>query len=398
MNRLLKFTGILTWIYLVYKITEITSINFYDLIRNSLAIIGVVAIVFLGVKLLNDKNRLFIKTFFIGSDLSNSIEKFLDSLPNPNNAEKANLLAHLIYRFTRIGIFTLLIASIPIALLYKQNNLLEYQNQRLTQQTYLQEADRRSSLVFLFSNIMDAVNKELTEDYSLNEKRDLSPQLIGRIIALSTRLKPYYYLEKDDLIENELSPERGQLLISLVEANLDATTLNQIMIKSDFSYSDLRNADLSHSDLSHIKLNYSNLENTTFNKSIINAAQIENCNISKGNFQECDLTETSFYKSDLSKTKIYRTTTYNTNFKYCKLNHSRFSNANLKGSFMENAILDSAYIDMQFVTDLNSLLESDSIWGRTSIINEYKIDSTLRYIHPQTKEKIFNIRLINKKL
>jgi len=124
-------------------------------------------------------------------------------------------------------------ADIQNKLVQQQNIKIEHQNKRLDQQTNLQEAERRSSLVFLFSNIMDAIDSELKD--SLNKKDTLSKQLIGRIIALSTRLSPYRYLtEGDTLISHPLSPERGQLLVNLVESDLDSNTYKKIWFLKGF--------------------------------------------------------------------------------------------------------------------------------------------------------------------
>ena len=58
-----------------------------------------------------------------------------------------------------LGLPLLSLATLAIAIY--ANVLLQDQNKKVEQQTYLLEADRRSSLVHLFSNVMDAVDKEL---------------------------------------------------------------------------------------------------------------------------------------------------------------------------------------------------------------------------------------------
>jgi len=146
---------------------------------------------------------------------------------------------HILWRLTRIGLFAIMAALIPISILLvqtyilsKQNEKLEYQNKRIEQQTFLQEAERRSSLVFLFNNVLDKIDQELKDQKGITDT--LSEPLIGRITALSKALKPYRYLDGDEIIEKPISPERGQLLISLIGCNLDSLTYRKSFPKQIF--------------------------------------------------------------------------------------------------------------------------------------------------------------------
>jgi len=112
------------------------------------------------------------------------------------------------------------------SLLFGQNSRIDTQNYRINIQNNLIEADRRSSLIFLMSNILDRVNEEvkvqkLSVPYGIdndsitilkdNFKFHLSNPLIGRIIALSRAFRPYKLLAGDTLSTELVSPERGQL-------------------------------------------------------------------------------------------------------------------------------------------------------------------------------------------
>ena len=114
----------------------------------------------------------------------------------------------------------------------KQNELMENQNERMDQQTYLQEADRRSALVFRMDNTWNEVDRELKLDVGRQRVRDLSPELITRIVTLCEMLRPYRYLQGGVLSREELSQERGQVLISLVNINLDTNTMKAIFAVS----------------------------------------------------------------------------------------------------------------------------------------------------------------------
>ena len=131
-----------------------------------------------------------------------------------------------------------------------QNTLLDSQNYRLGLQNNLIEADRRGALVVLMSNIMDQLDREIREQKLEDQAKydsigyKLSDPLIGRIAALSQGFLPYRYLEGDTLTEREVSPERGQLLLSLVNSNLDSVTNDKIYQAAKFEYSYLQGADL----------------------------------------------------------------------------------------------------------------------------------------------------------
>ena len=114
-----------------------------------------------------------------------------------------------------------------------QNGLLEGQNQRFDQQNQLIEAERRSSYVFLLGNIMDAVNTEIGN--SQNTERRISPQLRGEIIALSNSLTPYHFVSAGELTEKPYSPERGILLVFLIQAKINPKDLDTIFLDGEFS-------------------------------------------------------------------------------------------------------------------------------------------------------------------
>ena len=302
MEQFWKYSGIVLWIVLGSSI----------ILR---LIFGKDWLTKLGIKL------------FLGNRLDNSLKKLIKESRDRNVSDDtlANVTAGIVWRLTRIGMVGLLIASVPLILLYQQNklirlqnglflnqnrlfesqnakidtqtnlltvqtglfqgqnekldtqnvlfsfqnenvatqtrllgdqnrlvgfqntridsqiNLMSYQNVLLDTQNYrinlqnnLIEAERRGSLVILMSNIMDQMNEEINEQKKGLSKDSLavldslgyrlSDPLIGRIAALSQGFLPYRYLEGDTLIETPTSPERGQLLLSLVKSNLDSVS------------------------------------------------------------------------------------------------------------------------------------------------------------------------------
>lgn len=251
-----------------------------------------------------------------------------------------------------------------------QTSLIEHQNSRLDQQTYLQEAGRRSSLVFLFSNIMDAIDKELKDDYGQDSIRNLSPQLIGRIIALSTRLKPYQYLDGDTLIGKPLSPERGQLLVSLVESQLDSNTYGQIFWKGRFEFAvlkeinledanligvDLKDANLERADLIWANLKGANLRGVNLKEACLVWARLEWAYLKNAYLREANLERANLYKANLKRANLYKT-----NLKFADLRGADLRGAKLRDvktlntlffKTLEQNVKIVAYLEHDYLVD-----------------------------------------------
>lgn len=260
-------------------------------------------------------------------------------------------------------------------LLTQQNELLSIQNVRLSQQTYLQEAERRSALILLMGNLLDALDGELKEDIGKKGVRDLSPQLIGRIIALSSGLKPYRYLESDSLIAQEISPERGQLLLSILSSEVDNGTLRRIFQSADFSFSELENASLAGeyleginlrmANLSKANLNAARLAGADLNKADLSGAILAGADLSKANLSETDLREAFITAVDFRGASLYGT----------DLRGVDLSDSDLRRSFMREALLDSAVVPEMNWFEAVGTLRRDSIIGIGYLNSQYYLDS-----------------------
>lgn len=280
-------------------------------------------------------------------------------------------------------------------LLTQQNLLLQNQNYRLDQQTYLQEADRRSSLIFLMGNLLDAMDKELKSDVGQPGVRDLSPQIIGRVLALSKSLRPYRYLDSDSLAPRELSPERGQLLVSIVNSQIDNSSLRRIFQFADFSFADLKGAVLSGEYLSGINLSRADLagatlDETNLSKADLSGADLSNAVLARANlresrFRQSILTRAYLESADLSQANFYGANLRGANLATAKLHQTHFTNADLSGANLsgatfprarfEQAVLDSASVsEFDWLARLPTLGQ-DSLRGTNYLISTYKVDS-----------------------
>ena len=140
---------------------------------------------------------------------------------------------------TMVGVATLMAAYMQVERLGAQNELLSAQNQMLDGQNDLL---RQQSISGVFAarlgSLLDAVEKDRNGD-GLN----LSPGTTGRIAGLSRSLEPYRVAYDDGTASQWLvSPERGQLLLTLIGAGAQFASSNSPRL--DFTQSDLSNATL----------------------------------------------------------------------------------------------------------------------------------------------------------
>ncbi len=301
-------------------------------------------------------------------------------------------------------------------ILNTQNKLFKIQNKRVEQQTHLNEASRRSSQVFIMGDVLSDLTDEL-KDLN-NDKDTLTGTLVGRIISLSKAMKPYKYLEGDSLIKKPLSPERGQLLISLLESKIDPDfRLWNILGKSDFSNSELQNVNfnkkklikmylndsdfsnskLMNADLREVLLNGSNLYNANFRKSDLMGAALSFSHSKKTNFYEANLMHVKFNNSYLEGANFDYSDASYANFNGADLSNTKFRGANLCFANFDRANLQGAdlmYADLRG-TDISNVISLDSVklnrfdWldyikdslelsGSDKIYKSYRID-TINY-------------------
>ena len=231
-------------------------------------------------------------------------------------------------------------------LLAYQNNTLELQNSKMDIQNNLEEANRRGSLVFLMNNIFDKIDEEIKDPK--NDKRTLSSELIGRIIALSQAFKPYKYFEEGNLLANEISPERGQLLITLMNSDLNESTYKEIYDGGNFQYSDLKNSNFSEITLKNIDLSYSNLKNSEFRNTVfhyvnLSNSDMTNCHLSRSEIIESSLIDTKLDSSTFYLCALHGTKVKNENWLEENKNLKRFNTISYNHKLLPNLTSDGEY-------------------------------------------------------
>lgn len=267
-----------------------------------------------------------------------------------------------------------------------QTDLFKEQNNRLNLQNNLLEADRRSSLVFLMSNILDKVDAEIKEQRDSLKKRNqklpeefgprdeipdsikyvLSKPLISRIVALSLAFKPYRIMKGDKLAKESMSPERGQLFISLMKNNLSQSTQEEIAF-GDFSKADigailLWKAWMPHSNFEGANLSYSELTGTHFSYANFSHANLSHADLIDADFSLALLTGAKLDSAYLISTKMM-----SVNLSKADLSKSFLGNAYLYGSNLSEVNLSKADLrDADLgATDLNkaNMMGADLAWA-----------------------------------
>jgi uncharacterized protein YjbI with pentapeptide repeats len=297
-----------------------------------------------------------------GKGLKRSVRQLLDELPGGSVSKDtiSEVITHVIWRLTRIGTFAILAAAAPLLImtvqtwmlnrqndkLEVQNRLLGRQNERLDQQINLEEGNRRSSLIFLMSNIMDRIDEELKVN---SQGRKLSDPLIGRIVSLSQALRPYRYLENDSLTARQLSPERGQLLFSLINSYLDKETYDKIYERANFNYADLREANFTGAYLRGAKLAHSyfskaNFTNADLGSADLSEALLEEATFRKTRMDDAILTSANLRKSRMENISMLRGNLANADLREIYL-RGNFSDTNLDGVKVQNATLADVILE-----------------------------------------------------
>lgn len=347
-----------------------------------------------------------------GRGLKRSLSRLYNELPhNVSKDTMAEVSSHVIWRVTRIGIFAISAAIIPILVLMvqtfilsSQNEKLDYQNQlirnqnvRLDQQVQLDESYRRSSFIFLMSNIMDKVDEELKN--APNGTRRLSDELIGRIAALSQALLPYRYLENDELTRAPLSPERGQLLFALVNSLLDESTYDKIFAKSNFSYADLKQANFSGAYLRNVNLEYAHFPDAVFSDVDMEFAKLNMADLSDTHLENVNLQGAQMKNVQLRSSEIVNVDFANANLQGVDLSQARI-NGNFSNCRLDEVVLDDAEIEFALLDDAHfqstvwlENLDEERLKGLYSIKENYQMEPEVVILSATETDTLYRLKL-----
>jgi uncharacterized protein YjbI with pentapeptide repeats len=296
-----------------------------------LACVGLLGLIGVALKIWN-YNISFVKWLGLKNEISDN-----------KKAKKIYVIMWVsITSFIAIGAIT------SAVVMLRQNRIIvdqtERQDRRFGELTEITQSIRQNNQVNLMSNVLNQVEEELNS----NPPRKLSDPVIARIAALSFSFKPYRYFENDTLSENELSPERGQLLVALALMNIDSTSFDKIKKSTTFAKSDLRGVNLERVNLSGINLEDADLS----------YAELSGINISEGRMRRAKFVGVSAQNSNLSNSDLRSAVMTWSEFSHSNMSRIDFSGADLSNSQLMSTNLSSSIFNFTMLIG-SSLIKSD---------------------------------------
>ncbi|WP_162306908.1 pentapeptide repeat-containing protein [Winogradskyella ouciana] len=248
------------------------------------------------------------------------------------------------------------------ALVENQNSLIDTQNKNIELQSNLLDADRKSSLNILFNSLIDKIDEELTNQKD-SKSKSLSQNTLNRAIALSHAFKPYNFLSNSKNEQTYLSPERGQLLLFLINSDLSKETLRIIFRKGNFNYSDLEGVTIENKILD-IDLSF-----PSFNKAKLNNVIFKSTNLNYTTFILTEIQESLFHHNTLTNTNFENSKIHFSTFIGCRFNNVNFAHGSLVGCHFRR---NTDPIPFEYIEDKTRGNRTFSTTGHNFIFSDEK--------------------------
>lgn len=235
----------------------------------------------------------------------------------------------------------------------QQLALLEDQNRKIDQQTMVADSQKRGAFATeLFAIVQAVAHTGVPKDGSL------TPELVSRIVALTSSAVPYYYLEfqarkggrpgeraKDNdvggtqkRIPRPLSPERGQIISTLATMNVNLSLIAKAGAR--FDYADLRNTTLSNVDLTDANLTGCDFTDAKIVKASFSGATIEGVSFRGAWIEQVTFGNVKGYRADFSDALLDSVAVAQSDFRRTIFDGSRI----LRTGFDKTDISDSSFL------------------------------------------------------
>ena len=337
--------------------------------------------------------------FYFGKGLIDATESLIREIRNRDVKDRtvAEIASYLVWRLTRIGIFAGLIAAIPLALLWRQNNLIQSQNELVNSQNELfrYQNTRIDSQLVMFRYQNERINQQTTfleEQTELFRTQDRRFQLQNELLRdqnISTNKQTEFLSEQTGLyrnqnrllteqILNEIMKEVGEEIIEQKRdtnsAAEDGYSLNAPLIariatvsQGFLPYRLLEDDTLTANAFSPERarlllfLIKSNLSPDTyeelfsscnFSYAFLQNAQLDGTNLSGANLSFANLKNADLNYSILSNADLQGAVVVGSSLHWAHLNGVNFAGANLEKADLTGANLESAFLDK---TNLNGV-------------------------------------------
>jgi uncharacterized protein YjbI with pentapeptide repeats len=362
-------------------------------------------------------------SFILNSNVEESSVNLNPELKTPTQKRKVPLLKIIL---------SILIIGFSYFIFQKTQSYFSKQQKIEEERNIIENAKEKSSTrTVLLSNIYSAINQELKEDYNNDGIRNLSKELIGRVISLSGTLNPYKYKRDSTIVK--YSPERASLFNSLIRYKLSIKTYQSIFNEANFSFSDFSGFDLSKLDL--IKLingikgsmfndaqllvtiaKRPNLKNSNFEKANLNESKLygdfsgstfKNAQLKKVLFNWTKATDVIFGNNDLViqiSNSDFSNSDFNSSTLYCAIKNSDLRGVNFDGCkfynyrkyFNKNSTFDDSYFVPYDETFSNVFLSSNALFSEFKFNmheTSYRSDN---YVIKSTKTSTKSNKKVNK--
>lgn len=328
----------------------------------------------------NNRVKSTVAQIALGKNLNKAIEETVDAYPNQISKKHiSDLLIAISNRISKYFIFGLVLAFLPILILViqsfifsKQTKLIEKQNLKIEADLNLSEAARRNSFISSVSIIYEIL------DDSNNYEQDslLTNSSIRKISSIIDSYKPYKYYENGKLIENETSPEKGQILRILLKQNLPDETLFEIYKSSRLIKTEMKDARIINGHLAKAILIDSDLSLSTLSGINMERILLQGANLYGTNISGCNLIHSNFNNTILDSATFNQNIMIGSLFLGAQANSTDFSNsilvyAKFDGADLTNAIFDNSIVGLP---NWFEELESHKIKGAKKLKKEYGID------------------------
>jgi len=183
-------------------------------------------------------------------------------------------------------------------------------------------------------------------------------------------------MEDGKLIEKPISPERGQLLYSLIQSDLGPESSRDILNSSDFSYTDLRKVNLGRGvHLKHARLDHADLTRAHMPAVNLERAELKEAQMSKINLSDAILKRARLHNANLQGAELLSTDLTHANLYQANLSNADLSEATLWGAKLDKADLTDAILDNVIVDKQNWIdhIKSIDVKGASDIDSKYRV-------------------------
>lgn len=201
------------------------------------------------------------------------------------------------------GLFMLILTGVGVYLTFVATRIARDANQLLNIQVSVEEATRQATISSELTALLDQINEHQLQ---LGDSVPLNSSLRGRIIAASKMMQPYKLpLPRVD----SLSPERGRLLLALLEMQRTGTA--SLISQCDFSYTycnglvfrmgiDLQGGTFTGSKMRNTIWTNCDFINCVFLDTDMTGATFKNCTFVLSDFRGAKFVRTSFESCEFS--------------------------------------------------------------------------------------------------